>query len=240
VELRPDAVIVTSPGGLPEPVTIQNIREQNSARNISLIDSLRRFRLAEDAGRGVDVMQDTMQAELLDEPVFTEPGSSVSVKLPLNSTVTPEERAWIREVERRGEIKPGDPLILVTAARGRTVTNAVARRLLKEDSVVARTRLQRLCDAGFLTRYGERAGSQYALAAALTPPLGVRFDPEAVRLAILDLAREGPIDNAQVRQRTGLERHQAATLLNQMVRDGELARFGERRGTRYVLPGGLT
>ncbi len=34
VEMRPSSVIVRSPGGLPEPVTTQNIREANAARNI--------------------------------------------------------------------------------------------------------------------------------------------------------------------------------------------------------------
>lgn len=35
VEIRPEAVIVLSPGGLPEPVTERNIRETQSARNVN-------------------------------------------------------------------------------------------------------------------------------------------------------------------------------------------------------------
>jgi ATP-dependent DNA helicase RecG len=65
VELRPSAVVVRSPGGLPEPVTVENIRETTAARNLVVIRVLRALGLAEDVGRGVDVMQDTMAAEML-------------------------------------------------------------------------------------------------------------------------------------------------------------------------------
>jgi ATP-dependent DNA helicase RecG len=64
VELRPSAVVVRSPGGLPEPVTVENIRETTAARNLVVIRVLRALGLAEDVGRGVDVMQDTMAAEM--------------------------------------------------------------------------------------------------------------------------------------------------------------------------------
>lgn len=68
IEIRPTKVRIVSPGPLPEPVTVQNIREQNAARNTEVIATLRRFRLAEDTGRGIDVMQDVMAERLLDPP----------------------------------------------------------------------------------------------------------------------------------------------------------------------------
>jgi ATP-dependent DNA helicase RecG len=46
VEIRPTRVRITSPGPLPEPVTVANMREQNAARNLTVISALRRFRLA--------------------------------------------------------------------------------------------------------------------------------------------------------------------------------------------------
>lgn len=75
VELRPDAVRVISPGGLPEPVTEENIRDAQSARNLHIIRVLRQAGLAEDAGRGVDVMVDSMRSELLDPPSFRDLGT---------------------------------------------------------------------------------------------------------------------------------------------------------------------
>jgi ATP-dependent DNA helicase RecG len=64
VDLHPTHLVVTSPGGLPEPVTIDNLRHQQSARNDRVLGALRRFNLAEDRGLGIDRMQDDMAAEL--------------------------------------------------------------------------------------------------------------------------------------------------------------------------------
>ena len=93
VELRPGAVLIISPGSLPGPVTVSNMRETSAARNLSVVRTLRRFNLAEDAGRGVDVMQDTMRSEMLEQPVFRDTGHSVEVLLPLRAVVRTSPRA---------------------------------------------------------------------------------------------------------------------------------------------------
>jgi ATP-dependent DNA helicase RecG len=59
------------------------MRQAQAARNPDIIDLLRRFSLAEDAGRGVDVMEDEMEEALLDPPRFIDDGVSVTVELPL-------------------------------------------------------------------------------------------------------------------------------------------------------------
>lgn len=261
VEIRPDRVVVISPGGLPEPVTIENIREQNAARNLEVIRTLRRYRLAEDAGRGVDIMQDEMASNLLSPPEFHEDGSSVRVVLPLTGVVTPEERVWINELEQRGSLAPRDTLLLVFVARGEVLTNTRAREILGVDRRPARQALQRLRDEGLLIQRGERGGAEYLIAAergtaprlrpterqpqtSMDPPrfprptaAGVRLSDEEIDSLVVDLAREGPVTNARVRERTGLDRIEALVVLAHLVSAGRLERRGERRGTHYVLVG---
>lgn len=236
VELRPGSVRVVSPGSLPEPVTISNIRETSAARNLDVIRVLRRYGLAEDAGRGVDVMQDTMRSEMLEPPQFVDTGHAVEVTLPVRSAVAPVERAWIRELETRGELEGGDRLVLVHAARGETLTNARVRAIVQTDSGGAREVLRRLCDQGLLLRHGERGGATYAIAGALRPPAGLRLGPDELARLVERLAQDGPIQNADVRRATGLDRVESLALLDRMVRMRRLVRTGERRGTRYRLP----
>lgn len=143
IELYPHLVRIVSPGGLPEPVTVENIRETQAARNYRVITVLRRLGLAEDAGRGVDVMVESMLQEMLEPPVFEDSGHSVSVALPIRSAVAPAERAWVREVETRGLIEPGDRILLVYAARGERLTNSRVRELGGLDA----TRLAAPCNA---------------------------------------------------------------------------------------------
>lgn len=236
VELRPDGVKIISPGQLPEPVTVNNIRETQAARNLQVISILRRFRLAEDAGRGVDVMENSMREELLEPPVFDDTGHSVEVTLPIRSAVVPSERAWVREVEHRGMIEPADRILLIHAARGEVLTNARVRDLLTVDSHEAREALHRLRDAGLLVQHGARGGATYVLEESLAPPAGLRLSPHELANLLVDVAREQPLTNARVRARTGLDRPDALRLLERLVEEGRLRREGSRRGTRYVLP----
>jgi ATP-dependent DNA helicase RecG len=236
IEVYPHAVRVISPGGLPEPVTVENIRETQAARNYRVITVLRRFGLAEDAGRGVDVMVESMLQEMLEPPIFEDSGYSVSVTLPIRSAVTPTERAWVREVETRGLIEPGDRLLLVHAARGQRLTNGRAREIVGVDAHEARRALQRLRDAGFLVQQGSRGGASYTLNGSLAPPAGLRLTRQALKALIVQLVSdEGPpLTNARVRERTGLDRVEALRLLDELVSEGLLARVGARRGTHYI------
>ena len=236
VELRPGSVRVLSPGGLPEPVTVQNIREASAPRNVAVIGALRRFGLAEDAGRGIDVIQDTMQEEMLDPPVFNDHGHEVEVILPVRSPVAPVERAWVRELEQRGTLSGPDRLVLVHAARGETLTNSRVRAILQVDAETARDVLQRLRDAGLLEQRGERGGATYHLSGSLRPPAGLRLGAHELADLVEELADHGPISNSSVREATGLGRAEALAILEGLVAKGRLVRTGERRGTRYHRP----
>ena len=238
VDIRPNRVIVTSRGGLPEPVTIKNMREQNAARNPAVIAALRRFDLAEDAGRGVDVMEDEMAANLLRPPEFSEPGGgrSVAVTLWLEATVTKEERAWVHELEQQGELQPQDRLLLVVAARGDRLTNARARDILGVDALAARGVLQRLRDAGLLVQEGVRGGAAYRISSDLERS-HAHLSVAEVDALVLKMARKTPVTNAILRERTGLSRPQALAVLSRLVAGGRLERRGERRGVRYVPAG---
>jgi len=236
VEIRPSSVVLRSPGELPEPVTIENMRETYAARNVNLIRALRHLGLAEDAGKGIDLMQDTMAEEMLDPPRFEESNHEVRAVLPLRSAVAPSERAWIKELEQRGRLNAADRLLLVHAARGEALTNSKAREILRVDRDLAREALQRLRDAGFVRQRGERGGAAYHLEESLAPPAGLRLDRDELSATIEAMAAEQPITNASVRNATGLERGEVKYLLKRLVDEGRLVKLGERRGTRYRLP----
>jgi ATP-dependent DNA helicase RecG len=233
VEMRPSKVVIRSPGGLPEPVTVENMREASAARNLVVIRVLRRFRLAEDEGLGVDLMQDAMADEMLDPPSFVDNGHEVTVVLPIRSAVAPVERAWIRELEHRGALHGADRIALVYAARGEILTNSGVREIMGVNADDARETLRRLRDEGFLEQRGRRGGATYRLNGSLRPPAGLRLSAEELDDVVARLATHGSIKNRDVRAATGLERTEALALLNRLVRSGRLRRSGERRGTRY-------
>lgn len=237
IEIRPEAVIVTSPGGLPEPITPANIRDHQAARNRKVLEALRRFGLAEDLGLGVDRIQDAMDAHLLEPPTFHDDGASVRVQLPLRGVVSPQERAWVSSLQAAQKLDRNDRLILVAALRDAPLANVDVRSLLHIDSTAARGRLQRLRDLGLLVQEGQRAGAQYRPAPNLGLPAAAGHPADHRRL-VLAAASDGPLTNSDVRRITGLERTEALALLKELVDEGRLVRTGARRGTKYHLADG--
>jgi ATP-dependent DNA helicase RecG len=236
VDITPTQIAVTSPGTLPEPVTIENIRFQQAARNDRVLGALRRFGLAEDLGKGVDRMQDDMAAELLDAPEFTEDGSFFTVTLRLGGVVTPRERAWVRELVRSGRLDPSGAAIVVAVARHGDTSNGEVRSLLDIDSVEARSLLQTLVTSGVLVRRGQRGGARYELAPEIGIPTNVRHTDTELDEIALRLAGAGAITNAQLRAETGVDRQLALDVLRRLVDTGKLVQHGTKRGTRYELP----
>lgn len=199
-----------------------------------VIRSLRRFKLAEDAGTGVDRMEDLMAEHFLRAPDFREPGgAAVSVTLWLEAAVTKQERAWINRLELGGTLYASDRLLMVVAARGEELNNARAREILRTDHLNARKALQRLRDHGLLVQQGERGGATYCISRELS---GTRAGLDAAQVdeLVLRAAREAPITNADVRRITGLDRARALALLARLVAREDLERRGTRRGTHYV------
>ena len=229
-------VRIVSPGGFVDPVTKDNLLQAQSARNRRVITMLRHFGLAEDAGRGIRVILDEMAADLRAEPVFEEDISGhVTVQLPIESPVAPEERAWVREQEVRGKLKPADRRVLIEAARGVELTNALVRALLNVDSHAARRSLHRLRDTGFLEQDGITRGASYRLASTIRPPTGIPLAKKELKSLLLQMARKGPLTNRLLRAHLDLSRGQTRILLRELVEGGKLEMRGTKRGAHYVL-----
>ncbi len=233
VDLRPGRIEVRSPGRLPEPVTVATLRLAQAARNPTVIDTLRKLHLAEDAGRGIDVIEDSMAAALLDPPQFAEEGESVRVTLPLSGPMSAQERAWVSEIDRRSGLSGADRMLLVHAARGETLTNGRAREILSTDVLSARKSLRHLVNVGLLETTGERSGMRYHLARSVVGPAQHRLRPAEARSIILAAARERGIANEDVRRLLGVDRDEALFHLRQLVQAGKLTVAGQRRGTKY-------
>ena len=252
VEMRPDRVVVRSPGGLPDGVSLDTLSQQSVPRNVLVIRTLRYFGVAEDAGRGVDLMYRHMALNLMAPPEFEADDSSVTVTLRLGSAASPRERAWLARTltsatraadrpysvgdgESAAGIEPSDVRLLVRASRGETLSNAVVRNLLGVDASRASRVLARLRDRGFLQQRGAGAGATYALSPDIARPDGTRTVARDFPAEVLALAVAGPITNADVRAATGLDRTAAVRIFNRLVAEGLLERRGARRGTHYRL-----
>ena len=130
--------------------------------------------------------------------------------------------------------------MLLRAGRGETLTNGQVRELLGVDVTEARAALRRLRDRGLLQQRSNGAGTHYVLAPHLTGPKSrrvVRSRHDDLSDVGIELASRGRVTNADLRERTGIDRVEALRVLNALVAAGRLERRGTRRGSHYVLSG---
>ena len=236
VHVTPSEVVVISPGGFAGGVTSENIGEAHFARNKAVINVLRAFDLAEDAGRGIDLIRHEMASALRHEPTFEEsPAGWVRVVLPAVGPVTPDELAWTHEIGRDAGLLPSDRRVLVEALRGVELTNSTVRSLLGVGVSPARNTLQRLCELGHLEQEGNGGGAHYRLSMSIPAPYGRPSSRAEMREMILDWAGDGPVTNSLVQSRFGVSRSQALTLLRGLVDDGLMTKNDRGRGASYQL-----
>lgn len=254
IEMRPDRVVVRSPGALPEGVTLVNLPDKSVPRNVLTIRTLRFFGVAEDAGRGINLMQDRMALNLMEPPKFAADNWSVTVTLPLGSEAIPSERAWLEELVATDDgaavprysvgdrqttglrMTPHEVQVMLLAGRGEDLTSSRIRDLLSVDARQAGALLQRLRDRGLLEQHGTDSGTSYGLHPGIDGPDGLRVQRRDFAAEVLDLAQTDRVTNAAVRTLTGLDRAAAVRLLNRLVAGGQLERRGTKRGAHYVLP----
>ena len=235
VELRPSAVVVRSPRRASRAGHRgEHPRDERSAKPRSHPHPPR-TRARRGRGSGHRRHQDTMAAEMLDPPRFTDHGHEVVVELPIRSAVAPPSapgsttRAPRHAARQRSDrTRPRRPR--------RNPHDKRVRELTGVDTHAARDVLHRLRDEGFLEQHGQRGGADYRLSGTLQAPAGLRLSPDELADVVARLAATGPVTNSGVRAATGLDRAEALAILDRLVTDGRLIRTGQRRGTRYQHP----
>lgn len=125
----------------------------------------------------------------------------------------------------------------------RRLTTAAAAGLIQRPEAEARSRLQRLVEAGFVEARGERKGRSWHLSAATYRRLGDRsayvrqrgFESVQQKQMVLQFAeKHGSISRAETADLCRLSGPQAYRLLKTLEQKGLLRRAGTRgRGVRY-------
>ena len=228
-----DRIEVISPGGLPAPVTVENIRDEHSSRNPKLMRVLKALGLVEEYGEGVDRMCREMEARLLEPPVFAETSGSVKVTLYNRSLVDVEDQAWLALLDP-WQLSKGERLALVVARKEGHVTPRRLREHLSGENPAPV--LTGAMAKGLLDRAGQRGGSRYLL----SPEVLLRAGSSGIemqrrrRQMLLDAmqAADG-ISTAQGARLIDASMYATRILLQDLVRAGQARAEGRTRARRY-------
>jgi len=245
VQWQPDHLLIASPGGFPEGITVGNLLvHEPKPRNPRLAEALRRIGLVEQTGRGVDKI-------FLGQLRYGRPAPDYSrsdltgVRVVLRGgQPSLQFAAFVYEQDKGGTPLGLDELLILNALFfERRIDTDTASRLIQKGMSEARAVLERLLERGMVEARGEKRGRVYHMAATLYHRLGgtpayVRargFDRIQQRQMILTaLEAEGRITRKKTTELCRITGSQAYRLLATMCSNGDLEKRGKGRGAHYV------
>ena len=163
-----DRLEITSPGGLPGPVTIDNIVDERFSRNSAMVQVLSDMGFIERLGYGVDRVLALMREYHLPEPEFTETAGGFRVML-FNTPVDDEGPA---EPTLFGGVFRGEPVnrrqeyaldFLINRKNARITNKDLQEMCPDVHSETIRRDFADLVSRGILVKMGEKRGSYYVL-----------------------------------------------------------------------------
>jgi ATP-dependent DNA helicase RecG len=159
IEIRmfDDRLEVTSPGGLPGYITVDNIVEEHFSRNPRLVNGLFQWGFIEELGLGIDRMIEDMANAGHPNPEFRDSPYAFSVTL-RNTRVRRAVPAWESSMNER-QLRA----LAYLQEHGR-ITNGEYRRLCPDVSTeTLRLDLVDLAGRGLLLKIGAKRGTYYIL-----------------------------------------------------------------------------
>ena len=162
VDVFPDRVVITNPGGLWGGKTLSNLADGTSrCRNAILMKLMSSIPLpsgaglpAEGGGTGIPLMIREMESRALGTPQFYADIDCFRVTLGRSGTEIPENRLWIQDFAGDG-LSRHEEAILLAARRDRRASVKSIRDMLQIDSDEIREACTRLVGIGALERIGK-------------------------------------------------------------------------------------
>lgn len=228
-----DRIEIHSPGPLPAPITIENIRTEHYSRNRRIMRVLKMIGLVEEYGEGVDRMFDAMEARLMEPPVITASADSVTITLRNRFLVSVEEQAWLALLGHL-QLSSTERRVLAAARREGAITRRRILQLMPD--VNAEAVLKGAVAKGLLIRTGHAGGARYELSQEVVMRAGasgVEAQSRKRQLLLDEVQRRGSLSTAEgaamLDENPALVRH----LLHDLVAAGLLRASGQTRGRRY-------
>lgn len=247
VAITDEGFTVANPGGFIEGVTIDTLlTAEPHGRNPLLADALKRVRLAEKTGRGIDrIFEGSLiyGRALPDYSLST--SVTVSLFIPRSKPDVQIAKLVSDEQNRLGRPLPLNTLLVLNALRDmpRSDVKQLAEALRLSETMV-RTVLDKTIEQGLVEAYGAGRGRNYMLSRALygdkakTAGYVKQRDIDESRFAelILNLAQANDfISRADVVSLLHVKESKAYGLLKDLVNSGKLEPVNKGRYAKYRL-----
>ena len=237
---------ITSPGGFPDGITIDNLlTAPPQARNPLISEAFKRAGLVERTGRGINRVYRHQLVIGRPQPDYSRSNRSwVEVRVPGGAS-DQDLAVFAAAAARNDNVLDLRTLQVLHEVRSEgRITSERAADLAHIAITEARASLNTLVERGLLEARGEGRGRTYHLAAELYREIGkpaayVRsrgFTPiQQEQMVLTYTAEHGSIGRAEAAELCRLSPDQASRLLRRMASEGTLHMTGTRRTARYHL-----
>ena len=258
VELYQNRLLITNPGGLYGPISIETlgVAGQSSARNRALMQILEEapipgtdHAIAEHRGFGMLTMIRELRNADMSPPIFEDDVSTFRVTFPRHSLVDPETITWLRGLGAES-LSRDQRSALAMMRNGIPMSNSRYRQISDTDSRVATRALGELVDRGWVVMNGTSRWARYTLSGALStsapadqgsapgadgphhPGATVHTERDAAILALL--RSEGPLSRSEIQGRLGGSQPTLSRALKRLRVTGQIRATEERIRSRDV------
>lgn len=233
VTIWDDRIEIRSPGGLPGPITLENIRVEHYSRNRRVMRALKLLGLVEEYGEGIDRMYELMDARLMEPPVILPTPDSVTVTLRNRFLVSVEEQAWLSLLGHLHLTNP-ERRALAVARREGAITRRRILQLIPDAN--ADSLLRGAVAKGLLVRAGQAGGAKYELSEEVVMRAGasgVEAQSRKRQLLLDEVQRRGSLSTAEGAALLDEDQVLVRHLLNDLVAAGIMVARGRTRARRY-------
>jgi ATP-dependent DNA helicase RecG len=245
LEVYPDRVVFTNPGGLPLGVTKNNILHERQRRNPHLIQALHDLKLMEGEGSGYDLVYEKLS---LDAKSFPEIESSFNKMIvTVQSTVLDEESLSVIDyVNKHFTLNQKETITLgVITTRKKLLSTQLTHELQLNQEDKLKYWLGSLLDKNILISRGAKKGTEYLLnpdlfsqaKLNLTPSLKTIEPYKLEAMIIEDLKYNGESKMKEIQNRMAeVYPSDIQKSVYRMVEKGELVTLGANRNRKYFIP----
>lgn len=245
LEVYPDRIVFTNPGGLPIGISKDNILHERQRRNPHLIQTLHDLKLMEGEGSGYDLVYEKLS---LDAKPFPEIESNFNkMVVTVHSAVIDEEALSVIDyVNKHFQLTQKETITLgVIATRKKLLSTQLSNTLQLNQEDKLKYWLGSLLDKNILISRGAKKGTEYLLnpdlfsqaKLNLNPSLKT-IEPYKLEALILEYLKHNGCNKISKIQATMAEVYpnDIQKAVYRMVAKGDLVPEGAKRNRIYCLP----
>lgn len=242
---HPDRIEISSPGGFPEGVRLDNLLvTAPRPRNPLLADAFKRAGIVERTARGIDTIFYEQLRNGRPAPSYARSdAATVVVEIPGGDANLDFVRLLVTEAQQGRALRLDELLILNALRRERSLATEEGARLTQKPEADTRAVLHRLVEAGLVEERGRKKGRTWHLSAAAYRALGDKaayvrqrgFEPlQQEQMVLQFVQKHGRITRKDAAALCRITGPQAYRLLKSLADRGLIEREGSRgRGVGY-------